>query len=291
MNIRKNNCSVITVNYNSFLYTENLLFSLRMSDCKEDSLYIIDNFSTDESYNKIFNLLKFNDENKVTFYNSKILTSYKINNIYLIRLRKNYGYASAINIALEIDSKKNENSYYWVVNNDIDIEPNTLKLLKEQYVSNSITSPMVYDFDNRDKIQSLGCKIDSYFLTTKNITSINSLNSTKIDYLSGVSLFFDNNILNKIGFFSESYFMYYEDVDWSIRALNNGIKLKVNLNIKIFHNHKSHINFKLKIHYIFNRLRLSIKFYKSKIPLVLLYTIISLLFQIFRYSFIIKNVK
>ena len=173
MNIRKNNCSVITVNYNSFLYTENLLFSLRMSDCKEDSLYIIDNFSTDESYNKIFKLLKFNDENKVTFYNSKILTSYKINNIYLIRLRKNYGYASAINIALEIDSKKNENSYYWVVNNDIDIESNTLKLLKEQYVSNSITSPMVYDFDNRDKIQSLGCKMDSYFLTTKNITSIN----------------------------------------------------------------------------------------------------------------------
>jgi hypothetical protein len=150
---------------------------------------------------------------------------------------------------------------------------------------------MVYDYDNRDKIQSLGCKIDSYFLTTKNITSINSLNSTKIDYLSGVSLFFDNNILNKIGFFSESYFMYYEDVDWSIRALNNGIKLKVNLNTKIFHNHKSHINFKLKIHYIFNRLRLSIKFYKSKIPLVLLYTIISLLFQIFRYPFIIKNVK
>ena len=45
MNIRKNNCSVITVNYNSFLYTENLLFSLRMSDCKEDSLYIIDNFA------------------------------------------------------------------------------------------------------------------------------------------------------------------------------------------------------------------------------------------------------
>jgi len=291
MNSKKNNCSVITVNYNSFLFTKNLLFSLRMSNCKEDLLYIIDNFSTDDSYNKIFNLLKFNDENKVTFYNSKILTCYKINNIYLIRLRKNYGYASAVNIPLEIESKKNKNSYYWVINNDIDVESNTLELLKEQYLSNSITSPMVYDFDNRDKIQSLGCKVDSYFLTTRNITSINSLKNTKIDYLSGVSLFFDNNVLNKVGFFSESYFMYYEDVDWSIRALNNNIKLKVNLNTKIFHNHKDHINFKLKIYYIFNRLRLSVKFYKSKIPLVFLYTIISLLFQIFRYFFIIKNVK
>ncbi len=291
MNSKKNNCSVITVNYNSFLFTKNLLFSLRMSNCKEDLLYIIDNFSTDDSYNKIFNLLKFNDENKVTFYNSKILTCYKINNIYLIRLRKNYGYASAVNIPLEIESKKNKNSYYWVINNDIDVESNTLELLKEQYLSNSITSPMVYDFDNRDKIQSLGCKVDSYFLTTRNIKSINSLKNTKIDYLSGVSLFFDNNVLNKVGFFSESYFMYYEDVDWSIRALNNNIKLKVNLNTKIFHNHKDHINFKLKIYYIFNRLRLSVKFYKSKIPLVFLYTIISLLFQIFRYFFIIKNVK
>ena len=291
MNSNKTNCSIITVNYNSYLFTENLLSSLRMSDCKTDTLYIIDNFSLDESYEKIFSLLKLNAKNKVNFNNFKISTCYKINNIYLVRLKKNYGYASAINIPLEINRKNNKNSYFWVINNDIEVEFNTLEILKDQYVNNSIITPSVYDLNNRDRVQSLGCKIDPYFLTTKNIISIRSLNNTKIDYLSGVSLFFDKNVLNKVGLFSENYFMYYEDVDWCIRALNEDIKLKINLNTKIFHNHKKNINFKLKIHYLLNRLRLAFRFYKSKIPLVFLYTILSLLFNLFRYSFIIKNVK
>lgn len=291
MNSDKTNCSIITVNYNSYLFTENLLSSLRMSDCKTDTLYIIDNFSLDGSYDKIFSLLKLNAKNKVNFNNLKISTCYKINNIYLVRLKKNYGYASAINIPLEINRKNNKNSYYWVINNDIEVEFNTLEILKDQYVNNSIITPIVCNLNNRDRVQSLGCKIDPYFLTTKNIISIKSLNKTKIDYLSGVSLFFDKNVLNKVGLFSENYFMYYEDVDWCIRALNEDIKLKINLNTKIFHNHKKNINFKLKIHYLLNRLRLAFRFYKSKIPLVFLYTILSLLFNLFRYSFIIKNVK
>ena len=206
MNSNKTNCSIITVNYNSYLFTENLLSSLRMSDCKTDTLYIIDNFSFDESYEKIFSLLKLNAKNKVKFNNFKILACYKINNIYLVRLKKNYGYASAINIPLEINRKNNKNSYFWVINNDIEVEFNTLEILKDQYVNNSIITPIVCNLNNRDRVQSLGCKIDPCFLTTKNIISIRSLNNTKIDYLSGVSLFFDKNVLNKVGLFSENYF-------------------------------------------------------------------------------------
>jgi hypothetical protein len=287
----KNNCSIITVNYNSFLYTKNLIISLKINYIRENNLYIVDNFSSDNSYSKIFKLLKFNDTNKINLNNSKILTCHQINNIHLIRLRNNYGYASAVNIPLEVISKKNEDSFYWIINNDIEIESNTLQLLKEQYVSNSITTPMVYDLNNNNKIQSLGCKINSYFLTTKNIISVSSLNNTKIDYLSGVSLFFDDKVLEKVGLFSENYFMYYEDVDWSIRALSKGVKLVVNLDTKIFHNHTQYVDIKLKILSIYNRIRLCFKFYKYKIPLVFLYSVISVLFNLFRYIFIIKNVK
>ena len=102
MNTRKINCSIITVNYNSFSYTENLIVSLKMNNRKEDDLYILDNFSSDDSYENIFKLLNYNDKNKISLYNSKILTCHQINNIYLIRLRDNYGYASAVNIPLEI---------------------------------------------------------------------------------------------------------------------------------------------------------------------------------------------
>ena len=113
----------------------------------------------------------------------------------------------------------------------------------------------------------------------------------QVDYLSGVSLFFNDDVLNKVGFLSESYFMYYEDVDWSIRALKKGIRLMINLDTKVFHNSKKYINFKLKSRSIFNRIILSIKFYKFNIFLVLLYSMVSFLFNLIKYTFIIKNVK
>ena len=291
MNFRDDTCSIITVNYNSFSYTKNLISSLEMDHNQNNFLYIIDNFSSDESFKKILNLLKVNDNCKINLNDSKILCSYKINNIYLIRLCDNYGYASAVNVALKVISTKIKNSFYWIINNDIDIESNTLKLLKEKYVNNTIVSPAIYELNNRSKIQSLGCKINPYFLTTTNITSISHLNKVQVDYLSGVSLFFNDEVLSKVGFLSESYFMYYEDVDWSIRALNQGIGLMINLDAKIFHNSKKYINFNLKSRSIFNRIILSIKFYKFNILLVLLYSMVSFLFNLIKYPFIIKNVK
>ena len=107
------------------------------------------------------------------------------------------------------------------------IELNTLDILKKEYIPNSITTPMVYDLNNKNNIQSLGCTVNSLLLTTKNLKNLNSFN--KIDYISGVSLFFDKNVLKINGNLPEKYFMYYEDVDWCKKATNNDIKLIISI--------------------------------------------------------------
>lgn len=291
MNIKKNPCSVITVNYNAFNYTKNLLKNLSEINYKKFDLYIIDNFSNDNSFEKILKYLKINSKNKFVINNSKVLNSFKVNNIILIRLNLNYGYAAAVNIALKLINNKIRKSFFWIINNDIEIEPNTLKTLIDDYESNSIVSPIVYDLNEKDKIQSLGCVLNPYFLTTKNITSISLLNNCKIDYLSGVSLFFDNKVLSKVGFISEKYFMYYEDVDWCKRALSNNVKLKINPNARIFHNSKKHLEIKLKFLSIYNRLRFCLEFFKYRIFLVFLFSLISFSYNLSKYLFLRNNVK
>ena len=79
MNFRDDTCSIITVNYNSFSYTKNLISYLEMDHNQNNFLYVIDNFSSDESFKKFLNLLKVNDNCKISLNDSKILCSYKIN--------------------------------------------------------------------------------------------------------------------------------------------------------------------------------------------------------------------
>ena len=284
-----NSCSIITVNYNSFLYTKNLIKNFETISTKNFNLFIIDNFSDDNSYQKIFKLLKFSSKNTFFFDDNKILESFNKNNIFLIRLKSNYGYSAAVNIPLNLRSETYLSRFFWIVNNDIKIEIDTLEILKKEYISNSITTPMVYDLDNKNNIQSLGCTVNSLLLTTKNLKNLNNFN--KIDYISGVSLFFDKNVLRINGNLPEKYFMYYEDVDWCKKATNNGIKLIINTNTKIFHRKKENVGFKLKFTSILNRLRFCAKYYAYKIPLVFTYSVFGLIFHFTKYLYNLKNVK
>ena len=284
-----NSCSIITVNYNSFLYTKNLIKNLENISTKNFSLFIIDNFSNDNSYQKIFKLLKFSSKNTFFLEDNKILESFNKNNIFLIRLKSNYGYSAAVNIPLNISDETHLNKFFWIINNDIEIEIDTLEILKKEYIPNSITTPMVYDLNNKNNIQSLGCTVNSLLLTTKNLKNLN--NSNKIDFISGVSLFFDKNVFRINGNLPEKYFMYYEDVDWCKKATNNDIKLIINTNTKIFHKKNKNIDFKLKLISILNRLRFCLKFYVYKIPLVFIYSVFGLIYHFIKYLLNLKNVR
>ena len=78
-------------------------------------------------------------------------------------------------------------SKFWIINNDVEIELNTLDIFEKEYIPNSITTPMVYDLNNKNNIQSLGVHSKFTIITTKNLKNLNNFN--KIDYISGVSLF------------------------------------------------------------------------------------------------------
>ena len=78
------------------------------------------------------------------------------------------------------------------------------------------------------------------------------------DYIPGTSIFFKKNVIDEIGYFSEQYFMYYEDVDWSTKALKKNIKLKL-------------VNDSIVRHYKTNNTSLYLRFYSFKNRLLYIY--------------------
>lgn len=57
------------------------------------------------------------------------------------------------------------------------------------------------------------------------------------DWLSGACLLLRTEVLSLVGLFDEDYFLYYEDVDWSLRAKQRGASLWYIGNEIIYHQH------------------------------------------------------
>ena len=56
-----------------------------------------------------------------------------------------------------------------------------------------------------------------------------------VDYLVGTGLLVNVAAVSQVGFFDDSYFMYYEDLDWSIRLRKAGLKLRLVANAHLYH--------------------------------------------------------
>lgn len=55
------------------------------------------------------------------------------------------------------------------------------------------------------------------------------------EFITGCFMAFDKNVLSKIGYWDESYFLYYEDADYCEKAKRQGIKLYYNPEIVLWH--------------------------------------------------------
>ena len=55
------------------------------------------------------------------------------------------------------------------------------------------------------------------------------------DFITGCLMLFDKQVLDEVGFLDESYFLYFEDADFCIRAKKKGVKLYYDPSLVIQH--------------------------------------------------------
>lgn len=152
--------------------------------------------------------------------------------LVLIDAKRNHGFAGGVNIGLRFALANNAVSYVWVLNNDTVVARDCLsRMVRRVSVDSAVGmcgSRILY-YWQPDKVQVLGgarfnpWKGVSYLIGSGQPVT-GAVDSAEVerslDHLSGASMLVSRSFLQDIGLMDEGYFLYYEELDWSIRAKN-----------------------------------------------------------------------
>ncbi|UCH92377.1 MAG: glycosyltransferase family 2 protein [Candidatus Aminicenantes bacterium] len=153
--------------------------------------------------------------------------------LVLIQNDSNSGYSAGNNVGIKYALQKNAD-YIWVLNNDTVVAADTLKELVYRMQSDhklGLVGAVIYHASQPANIQAYGGgKIGTVFGVDRFLHGPGA-----IDYVSGTSLFIKRKVIEQIGLLDEKFFFYWEDVDFSRRALKKGWKLGVASNAVVYH--------------------------------------------------------
>lgn len=231
---------VILLNYKAPNDTIECVDSLKkMNLCGIDlKIVIVDNFSQDDSCT-IFNKLYENDRTVNLIFNSE-----------------NNGYAAGNNIGIKY-ALNNNAEYIWILNNDTVVDKNCLKelLLTEKNNVTSMIGAKVCNYYDKEKVLYWNYKLDDYLHNTCSSHDITikktGNNDIAVPWLSGCSLFAKKDIFKK-HLIDERYFLYGEDVAYSIELKNDNIELVLSGKALLWHKESISTNklSNLKLYYL-----------------------------------------
>lgn len=200
---------IVILNYNNYEDTLACISSLNHLNETENKVYVVDNCSTNESYVQLNN-------NLPEF-------------VQLIQSGENGGYAAGNNIGIK-KAIEEGCTHICVLNNDTVV---TCDFLEEciDYLENhhevAFVGPAILDFMT-GLVQSTGGDIIMSHgrVTMKN----NGIHLDELpaeiesDYIGGACIISRTEVINKIGFIPENYFLFFEETEWCYRAKMAGYK-------------------------------------------------------------------
>jgi len=208
--------AVIIVNWKKYDITSSCIESILNSTNSNFKIILVDN----ESDNKKVKKFKYRNEIKI------------------IQNKKNEGFSKANNIGIDY-ALKNNYDYTILINNDTIVEKNLIEvLLKTAQAKNfSVVQPLILKYSGKE-IWNAGGRINYFFgnfITRKKVG--NSLNSSHelTEWLTGCCCLFKTKIFKEIGKLDESFFAYYEDVDFSLRLKKHGYKIGFTSKTHLYH--------------------------------------------------------
>lgn len=175
-----------------------------------------------------------NDKQKLfkqTFENAKNITV--INNV------ENVGFAAGVNIGIKYALSKKAD-YILLLNNDTSIEKpflQTLTVFLENNKHAGIVGPAIEFHKDGKTIYDLGGNINKLLGRTSHteVEKIENVQPGQTTYVTGACMMIKKEVFEKAGFFDERFFLYYEDVDFCLRAEEKGFASFVLPSVVITH--------------------------------------------------------
>ena len=127
-----------------------------------------------------------------------------------------------------------------MVNNDTELPPGMIDtFLSTAHALNAdISSPLIFYGGQPEKVWSAGgdfCRLLSAPLDAHHRNKPIPKEPVRRGFLTGCALLIHRNAFEKIGFFDDTFFLYYEDLDFLKRANDSGLEIWLIPQAKLFH--------------------------------------------------------
>ncbi|MCX7760076.1 MAG: glycosyltransferase family 2 protein [Hydrogenothermaceae bacterium] len=196
--------SVITVNYKSY------------QDVLELAKSIVDN-----RYENIDFIVVDNSEDELEFSNleSSLKEVFKGSDkkFYLLK-NVNTGYAGGNNLGIKFAALNLNPTYIWLLNPDTVITENTaMELIRTvEFTDVPVATCKIIDYNSK-LCQYNGSIVDFNGIKDENFGIF------RASFLSGANIFMKKEVIDKIGYMDERFFLYFEDNEYFKRMLKNSI--------------------------------------------------------------------
>lgn len=213
--------SIITVNFNQKQITEALLRSINLTNNYANiEVIVVDNGS------KINSVPEW-------------VVNYP--DIKFIRSARNLGFAGGNNLGIQAA----KGDYFFFVNNDTEFTPGLIETLVHTLDKNpkvGMASPKIRYFDQPEMLQYMGFTKMNYFTARNHCIGQFKKDIGQYDHLTGptgyahgAAMMVKKECIEKVGPMAESFFLYYEEMDWCDRIKKAGYKIWVISNALIYH--------------------------------------------------------
>jgi len=207
---------IVILNYNGAKDTIECLESIyKNTNYKRSQVILVDNAS------------KGNDIRLIEKWKKE--TGY---DFIFIRNPENLGFAGGVNVGIKKALEEGAD-YIWLLNNDTVVEKDTLKnllLAFDQPYNIGMVSSKIYSYFDRSKVQFNGKK--SCYIGSPDKDDDKP---AFMDLAPVCSVLISKEVFEKIGFFNEDYFLYFEDNDFCKRLKDAGFQLLYYPFSKVYH--------------------------------------------------------
>lgn len=215
--------SIITVNFNQTELTCALLDSLARYPFRNMELIVVDNGSTDNPFNTI---------------------QTRCPGVICIRSETNLGFAGGNNLGI----KRATGNYLFLINNDAEVTDGciaTLITFLQDHPRAGIVSPLICYASRPEgaplRIQYAGMSA-VHPLTGRNRTIGNMaidtgqfFESMPTAYVHGAAMMLPRTVLDQTGGMDDSFFLYYEELDWCEKIRRAGFETWVEPRARVLH--------------------------------------------------------
>lgn len=152
---------------------------------------------------------------------------------HVIYCNENRGFSAGCNPGI-LKGINEQAEFIWLLNNDTVVKKDTLSLLVEKLhedIAVGAVGAAIYDMDEKSLQTYGGGRIN----LDKVYTLPNLSQNVPLDFITGASMLVRTEVLLTTGLLDENFFMYFEDVDLSLRITKAGWKLACVPNAIVLH--------------------------------------------------------